>query len=128
MSVGMLALKLTLMGLGTVFVILSILGLVMYCFKFVFGKENRADVKSVPESFPTPNEDRKQSEDLEESEAQEELVAVMAAAYHFARMRWKQPVVVKAVTPVWEENSHSSWLEAGRQEIINSKLGLRRAQ
>lgn len=128
MSVGMTAVKLTLMGLGTVFAILSILGVVMYCFKLIFAKENMANAKSVPECTPAPNVNLQENVEQAGNEDQEELVVVMAAAYHYARMKWKRPVVVKAVTPVWEENSHSSWLEAGRQEIINSKQGLRRAQ
>lgn len=117
MSTGMLALKLTIMGMGTVFVILSLLGLMMHCFKLFFEKETKADAGPMPEAperIPT------------QSEEQEELVAVIAAASHFARMRWKRPVLVKTVTPVWDEKNQSSWLEAGRREIINSRLGLRR--
>lgn len=119
MSIGMFSLKLAVMGMGTVFTILAILGLVMHCFKLVFDRETRAcadPTQEMPESIHTHSDD------------QEELVAVIAAASHFARMKWKQPVLVKTVTPVWDEKHQSSWLEAGRREIISSRLGLRRAQ
>ena len=36
MSIGMLSLKLTVMGVGMVFIILSILGLTMHIFKLIF--------------------------------------------------------------------------------------------
>lgn len=120
MSAGMLSLQLTVTGMGTVFAILSILGVTMHLFKIIFG---RATCPAVAAGV-IPG----QTEAADPRDDQEELAAVIAAASHFARMKWKQPVLVKAVTPVWDEKHRSSWLDAGRQEIINARLELRRAQ
>lgn len=120
MSVGMLSLKLAVMGMGMVFIILSTLGLTMHIFKLIFYV---AVKNSSNPSLPVASE-----VNHPEGEAEEELVAVIAAACRFARVKWNQVVIVKAVTPAWDDKYHSSWLEAGRQEIINSRLGLRRAQ
>ena len=116
MSVGMLALKLAVTGMGTVFVILCALGLMMHCFKLVFSKSNQAGAESEPvlcENLPTGEENG------------EELVAVFAAASYYARLRYKRPVLVKAVTPVWDGGQESTWLTAGRSELVNSNLYLR---
>lgn len=120
MSTGMLALKLAAMGMGMVFIILSVLGLMIHILKLIFNVA--AKNSSNPAIQVTPEASRT------EGEAEEELVAVIAAACRFARVKWNQAVIVKAVTPVWDEKYRSPWLEAGRQEIINSRLGLRRAQ
>lgn len=121
MSAGMMSLQLTAVGMGTVFVILAALGMIMQIFKYLFAGKPGPPVnpaRSTPAGaeMATPRQDQ-----------QEELVAVIAAASHFARLKWQRPVLVKAVTPVWDEKHQSSWLEAGRQEIINSRLELRRA-
>ena len=111
MSTEMLALKLTVMGMGTVFTILSILGLLIHCLKLIFNREAKANPGPVAsETITLP------------SENQEELVAVFAAASHIARLRWKQPVLLKVATPAWDEKQHSSWLEAGKRGIIDSRL------
>ncbi len=112
----MLAFKLAVTGMGTVFVILCALGLMMHCFKLVFFKSNQAGAESEPglrEDLPTGEENG------------EELVAVFAAASYYARMRYKRPVLVKAVTPVWDGGQTSTWLAAGRREMVSSNLDLR---
>jgi sodium pump decarboxylase gamma subunit len=111
MSTEMLALKLTVMGIGTVFSILSILGLLLHCLKLIFNREAKAN----------PGPDASETITLP-SENQAELVAVIAAASHIARLRWMQPVLVKVAIPAWDEKQHSSWLEAGRRGIIDSRL------
>lgn len=120
MSVGMLALKLTITGMGTVFVILGLLGLMMHCFKYLFDRSRQtaagtasASAPALPESSPAG------------AATAEELVVVFAAATHYARLKFKRPVLIKAVTPVWDTEHESTWQAAGRRELQNSLLDLR---
>lgn len=116
MSVGMLALKLAVSGMGTVFLILSVLGLMMHCFKYVFNRSKQAvagTASGLPEDLPAGEEN------------EEELVAVFAAASYYARIKYKRPVLVKTVTPVWDAGHVSTWLATGRRELLSSKLDLR---
>ncbi|OPZ75089.1 MAG: Oxaloacetate decarboxylase, gamma chain [Firmicutes bacterium ADurb.Bin456] len=114
MSVGMLALKLTVTGMGTVFVILGVLGLIMHCFKYLFNSNKQtAAVTCPPACCPAG------------TEANEELVAVVAAATHYARLKFKRPVLVKAVTPHWDTEHESTWQAAGRRELQSTLLDLR---
>ena len=118
MSVGMLALKLTITGMGTVFVILGLLGLMMHCFKYLFDRSRQtaagaASAPALPESSPAG------------AATAEELVVVFAAATHYARLKFKRPVLIKAVTPVWDTEHESTWQAAGRRELQSSLLDLR---
>jgi Na+-transporting methylmalonyl-CoA/oxaloacetate decarboxylase gamma subunit len=116
MSVGMLALKLAVSGIGTVFVILGVLGLMMHCFKYVFDRSKQAEAgtaSGLPGDLPAGEE------------KEEELVAVFAAASYYARLMYKRPVLVKAVTPVWDAGHESIWQATGRRELLSSRLDLR---
>lgn len=120
MSIGMLSLQMTITGMTTVFIILSLLGLIMYGFKVIFNRENEIGPFAVAQVVDNPAG--------KQADEEEELVAVIAAASFYARLKWKRPVVVHTVTPEWEESHQPSWLEAGRHELINSRTQLRRAQ
>jgi Na+-transporting methylmalonyl-CoA/oxaloacetate decarboxylase gamma subunit len=112
----MLALKLSITGMGATFLILGLLGLMMHCFKFAFNTRKQA-VAGTTSGL---------SRDLPAGEEkEEELVAVCAAASYYARLKYKRPVLVKAVTPVWDAGHESNWLATGRRELLSSGLNLR---
>jgi len=118
MSVGMLALKLSISGMGATFLILGLLGLMMHCFRYAFNTGKLAvaeNASGLPGHLPAE----------EEEEEKEELVAVFAAASYYARLKYKRPVLVKAVTPVWDAGHESNWLVTGRRELLSSGLNLR---
>ncbi|MCL6634219.1 MAG: OadG family protein [Peptococcaceae bacterium] len=116
METGLYALKITIMGMGTTFIILSLLALVMQCFAAVFNRTPAAPVAEAAKETPSPPDGDR-----------DELVAVIAAAAHYAATRWKRAVLVKSVVPVWNDKG-SPWADAGRRELMLSGTYLRRAQ
>ena len=69
----------TLMGMGTVFTVLILISLIIYCFRYVNAAEQKMKVKSVPAEVPEAAPALQQEEAVEVQDDLE-LVAVIAAA------------------------------------------------
>ena len=72
----------TLMGIGIVFVMLALISLIIYCFKFIHEAEERSKKASQPKAAPAPAPAAPAAPEPEEEELVDdtELVAVIAAA------------------------------------------------
>lgn len=86
----------TAMGMGTVFVMLIAISLIIYCFKFINQAQNKAQSKqaapapAVPVPVPVIDEPQPQTDDLE-------LVAVIAAAIAAATGSSTDDFVVRSI-------------------------------
>ena len=124
MSFGGMSLELFAAGLGAVVTAVVFISVIRPAMRRGGPVEGGGPAAGAGSSARTAGSVPRQEVDA----GREELAVVLAAASHFARLRFKKPVCVKIVTPVWDEKSQSFWLGAGRQEIINAGLDLRRAQ
>lgn len=123
METDLYALKVSLMGMGTTFTILTLLWLSIHFFEYIFKK-----TALTPADAVLPGEEKvKEAVQNNDEISTGELIAVIASASHYAAARWNRPAVVKAVIPD-RKNNVSPWANAARHELINLNSNFGRAQ
>ncbi|MCI6885772.1 MAG: OadG family protein [Lachnospiraceae bacterium] len=87
----------TLMGMGTVFVVLIFISILISCFKFISVFENRMKAKEAPAPAPAPAAPALEAAEEEELVDDLELVAVITAAIAAATNSSTDGLVVRSI-------------------------------